>query len=31
LNASQMNCKRTRSVSCILRVTRGSKETVLGR
>ena len=31
LNASQMNRKRTRSVTCTLRVTRGSKETVLGR
>ena len=31
LNASQINCKRARSVRCTLRVTRGSKETVVGR
>ena len=31
LNASQMNCKRARSVNFTLRVTRGSKETVVGR
>ncbi len=31
LNASPMNCKRTRSVNCKLRVTRGSRETVVGK